>query len=249
MPGDRATRRAPLADLRDEGLAILQAAAARGLTLRATGGIGVALRCPSSALSPLRREYKDIDLVGVGKERKQLDALLRELGYAGDEEFNLLHGSSRLLYWDRANGRQLDVFLDRVIMCHALDLGERLPLDELTLPPADLLLTKLQVVETNERDLQDAVALLVDCEVDGERVASVLAADWGWWRTATEVLGKVEGYGASVLASEQAALLRGRISALRERIDAEPKSLRWRARAKVGERVRWYELPEEGAAK
>ena len=26
-----------------------------------------------------------------------------------------------------------------------------------------------------------------------------------------------------------------------------PKSLRWKARAKVGERVRWYEVPEETA--
>ena len=34
---------------------------------------------------------------------------------------------------------------------------------------------------------------------------------------------------------------------LEERIEAEPKSRAWRLRAKIGERKRWYELPEERA--
>lgn len=235
----------PLADPRDEAVRILEAARARGIVLRATGGIAVSLLAPSAGRPPLDRSYKDVDLVGVGRARREIDGLLRELGYEADEPFNLLHGRERLLYRDVPNGRQLDVFLDRIVMCHALEVADRLDLFERTLPPADLLLTKLQVVQTNERDLKDAIALLLDADVDDERVAQVVSADWGWWRTVTETLGKVEGYAASLDGFDHLDELRARVAGLRARIEAEPKSLRWKGRARVGERVRWYELPEE----
>lgn len=226
---------------------MVREAAARGLILRATGGIAVVLRCPSASRAPLKRVYKDLDFVALSRQRQGIEELLIERGYEPEREFNLLHGRSRLLFWDRAHGRQLDVFLDRIVMCHPLELSGRLALDEFTLPAADLLLTKLQVVETNERDLKDAVALLVDCELDADRIAHILADDWGWWRTATEVLAKVETYAASLPSFNEADLVAERVRWLREVIDATPKSLRWKARARIGERMRWYEVPEEGA--
>jgi hypothetical protein len=221
----------PLPDLRDEAKRLLRAADERGLTIRAIGGVAVGLRCPSAT-----RQYKDLDVVCLSQQRRDVDAFFVEHGYVADAEFNLLQGHRRLLHFDRANDRRLDTFVDRFEMCHALDLRDRLALDELTLTPADLLLTKLQVVETGERDLQDMVALLLDAEIDDERVAQVCADDWGWWRTATETLDKLERYEPS---------LAPQIAQLRKRIEAAPKSLRWRARAKIGDRVRWYELPED----
>jgi hypothetical protein len=234
----------PLADVSAEGLRVVSEAGDRGLTVRLVGGTAVAARCPSARRPPLARPYKDVDVVGRRSERVPLRDLLVELGYEPNEEFNLLQGDERLLFWDKANDRQLDVLLDRFELCHALDLGDRLELDEVTLTPADLLLTKLQVWETNERDLRDAVALLADCEIDLDRVAEVLGSDWGWWRTALEVLGRVEAY-AAILEPEERTHVEARIAALRDRVEQEPKSLRWKARAKVGERVRWYEEPDE----
>ncbi len=234
---------APLPDLREEAHRVLQSANEEGLTLRAIGGLAVAIRCPSAAHPPLAREYKDLDVVGLSSERKQIDSFLARLGYTPNEEFNLLHGHQRLLHYDRFNGRQLDTFLDHFQMCHTLELKDRLALDELTLTPADLLLSKLQVVETNERDLKDMLALLLDAEIDATRIARVCADDWGWWRTATEVLDKVRAYAEH--EDVQPDAVRTRLEELRARLDEEPKSLRWRARAKVGDRVRWYELPEE----
>ena len=221
----------PLADLRAEAKRLLAASAERGLTVRATGGVAVGLLCPSAA-----REYKDLDVACLSTQRQEVDALFVDHGYIADAEFNLLQGHQRLLHHDPVHHRRLDTFVDRFEMCHALDLRDRLDLDELTLTPADLLLTKLQVVETGERDLVDAAALLRDAEIDDARVAEVCANDWGWWRTATQTLEKVE-----LFAPDTAP----RVAQLRARIDAEPKSLRWRARAKIGDRVRWYEEPEE----
>jgi hypothetical protein len=176
-----------------------------------------------------------------------LTQALEALGYEGDREFNALHGRERLLFWDATNGRQLDVFVDRMVLCHTLDLADRVTREPRTLPLADLLLAKLQVVELNERDLKDATALLADHDlgpdgVDAERVTEVLASDWGWWRTATGTLERVAGY-AGDLDGFGAAVERA--GALGERIEAAPKSRRWRMRAKIGERKRWYELPEE----
>lgn len=234
----------PVHDLTAEARRVVEEAALRGITLRVLGGVAVALVCPSTEREPLARSYKDLDLVGRRSERRDVDRILVDLGYRAGNEFNVLHGANRLLYWDDTNARQLDVLLDRFEMCHSLELSARLELDELTLPPADLLLTKLQVRETNERDLKDASALLLDAAIDSARVARVLASDWGWWRTATEVLDRVRAF-ASRLPEVERSHVHGTIDALRQRIDREPKSIAWRVRAKVGDRVRWYEEPED----
>ncbi len=234
----------PRADVLEEGERLVRAAAERGLTVRLLGGAAVAHLCPSARRAPLARPYKDVDLAGLRRERSELAALLGELGYDGRDEFNVLQGGRRLLFHDSANDRQLDVVLDRFEMCHALELSDRLALGEIALGTTDLLLTKLQVRATNERDLKDAAAILLDCDVDVKRVAQLLASDWGWWRTATEVLDRVEAY-VLVLAEDERTRVQTRIEALRTAIGREPRSARWRVRALVGDRVRWYQEPEE----
>jgi hypothetical protein len=237
----------PLADLRREAPRVLDEIDRREIPARAVGGLAIHLRCPSAVEPPLARDYKDLDLATVYAATRSLTQALEELGYEGDREFNALHGRERLLFWDAGNERQLDVFVDRMVLCHTLDLTDRVALEPRTLPLADLLLAKLQVVELNERDLKDATALLADHElgpdgVDAERVTEVLAADWGWWRTATATLERVAHYAGDLGGFDTVA---ERVAALGERIAAAPKSRRWRMRAKIGERKRWYELPEE----
>jgi hypothetical protein len=139
-------------------------------------------------------------------------------------------------------------------MCHKVPVGERLVLEPETLPLAELLLTKLQIVELNDKDVRDVLALLLGHEVgeeDGElvnagRVAALCASDWGLWRTITANLEALDADAVSyALSLEEQAVVSRRIRALLERIEAEPKSRAWRLRARIGERVRWYELPEE----
>ena len=240
----------PLDDLRQEAPRVLTELDRREIPARAVGGLAVHLRCPSAAKPPLVRDYKDLDLATRYSEVRPLTQTLEELGYEADREFNALHGRERLLFWDVANGRQLDVFVDRMVLCHTLEFGHRVQLEPRTLPLADLLLSKLQVVEIDERDLKDAAAILADHEldadgVDAERVTEVLAADWGWWRTATASLERVAGYAGDLGDFTGATAVTERIGALAERVEAAPKSRRWRMRAKLGERKRWYELPEE----
>jgi hypothetical protein len=236
-----AIMREPLADPVDEALELLGEADSRGIVLRALGGVAVRLIAPAARRPPLERRVKDIDVAGHSQDRDAIAALLTDFGYVPDAEFNLYQGATRLLFYDTANGRQLDVFLDQLVMCHTLPLRDRLGEADRTLTAADLLLSKLQVVELNERDLQDAAALLADCEIDDDRLASVLAADWGWWRTCTENLGRVADYADGI----GLPAVRGRVAELSRAIEAAPKNFKWRARARVGERAQWYRLPEE----
>ncbi len=227
---------------------MLDAAREEQVVLRATGGLAVWLRCPSARTPPLARDFKDLDLVAPAGIARPVTALLQSLGYAGDEEFNQLHGHQRLYFWDAANNRQLDVFVDQITMSHDLDLAKRIDLNEDTITLADLLLTKLQVFEINDKDLKDAAAILADHSLDEDmvdRITSLLGSDWGWWRTATRNLDKVAAYAASLDRFEGTATVTHRVEELKQRIDKAPKSMRWRARARVGERMRWYELPEE----
>jgi hypothetical protein len=246
-------RSGPVADLDGEAVRVLDAAQAEGVLLRALGGLAVKLICPSARVPPLARSYKDLDLATRHGESPRVTDLLRSLGYEPDLEFNALHGLKQLYFWDPTHRRQLDVFVDRIDLSHTLEIADRLDVTPRTLSPADLLLTKLQVVEVNEKDLKDGCALLADqpisaSGIDPARVTEVLCDDWGWWRTCTETLASVAGYARSLDGFAGKDDVLRATTDLRASIDAAPKSVRWRMRSIIGERVRWYELPEETGA-
>jgi hypothetical protein len=240
----------PAEDIKQEATRVLDAANADGFPLRLLGGLAIYLRCSSAqAHETLQREYKDLDFVTLAKWSAKTKALFAKLGYTGNKTFNALHGHQRLLFWDEPHGRQVDIFLDRMQMCHTLDFRARLSIDTRTLPLADLLLSKLQVVEVNQKDLTDMIMLFYDYDVtDNEQginaahIAGLTASDWGLNRTLEINLQKVKDYSVE---QQFPASIAERIDKLAAAMAARPKSLSWKTRAMVGERVRWYELPEE----
>ena len=180
-----------------------------------------------------------------------MQKLFESIGYEGDRRFNTLNGHQRLLYLDAANGRQIDVFIDRMKMCHVIELANRLGHEGATLTPADLLLSKLQVFEVNMKDLVDTVALLLDHPIsdqDGDAInaaylGKLTAEDWGLHRTLQLNTARVRD--AARALDVDAGRINQRLDELWMRIDAQPKSFRWKMRARVGDRVTWYQLPEE----
>ena len=243
-----------LPDVVEEGRRVLARADEQNVTLRLLGGVAVVLRSGNGLAEPFRRAYEDLDFATSRASAKACAGLLRELGYEPHVPFNSLHGSERLLFFDTQHGRKADVFVGRFRMSHEIPLEERLALEPLTVPLAELLLTKLQIAELNEKDVRDSIALLhghsVGDEdgdaVNGARVAEILGDDWGLWRTIT---GNLAVCGDHLVryaldAAEQRRVAE-RIDLLGGWIDAEPKSRAWRLRARVGERKRWYETPEE----
>src|SRR6266581_8115981 len=149
----------------DEAKRVLDEAKERGIILRLFGGVAVKYHCPSATHRSLQRSYPDLDFFGRGKQGREIRKLFLDLGYEPNQRFNALHGATRLIFEDAKNQRVVDIFLDVFRMCHTLHLGERLSLDDSTIPISDLLLTKLQVVEINEKDIRDLIAILRDHEV------------------------------------------------------------------------------------
>jgi len=242
----------PLADAVAEGDRIAESASQQGLPLRLLGGVAVALRCPSSRRPPLRREYADIDLAARGSAAKEVIALLGSLGYAADREFNTLHGHRRLLFWDEANRRQVDVFVDEAHLCHRIDFRQRLDFPSRTLSLADLTVLKLQVVETNDKDYLDLCAIFADhhlgcgeSEIDSAYIASLAAGDWGLWRTMGMVAERTAQFALALPGFDAGEQVANRLARLREELDKVPKTRGWKLRSRIGDRKRWYELPEE----
>jgi len=241
----------PLEDPVAEARRLIAAAAERGLLLRALGGVALYLLAPDGK-PRLPRRVKDIDVAVPRGSGRPAARLLEQAGYAGDEMFNALHGSRRLLFVDPHHERHLDVFVGEFSMCHAIPLTARLDRSPLTVPPEELLLSKLQIVEATANDQSDVYSLLVQYEVgpgaglDASFVAGLCAKDWGLWRTC---VGSIERLLANLESSPldpgEASRVEGRLEALRGYLEAEPKTVKWRLRSQVGDKVRWYQQPEE----
>jgi hypothetical protein len=244
----------PLRDILDEARRLNAAAMQHGIAARLLGGAGVALHAHATIPSPLRRAYRDLDYVVARASWTAWHDMLPGFGYEPDLPFNTLHGRQRLLHFDRSNGRQLDTFVGSFEMCHVLDLDDRINSSGPSLAPVDLLLTKLQVVEINNKDITDVLLLLADHPVvsgdpegvDPGRLASVLGGDWGWYTTVTDNLAIVAASTEKMdLDDELGDHLRTQLDALRAAADSAPRSLRWRMRSLIGRRAPWYDLPEE----
>jgi hypothetical protein len=266
-----------------EAFGLARGAAAAGLGLKLLGGLAVRVICPD--FPPRLRAGQDMDFACLGKGRKAVATYLEQSGCVPDRRFNNLNGD-RQMYFNAPSGRPIDVMVDRLTMCHTLDFRPSFGQLPFTLDVVDVLLTKLQIVELNEKDARDLLQLLAAVPlssdpgqgaggpapavvsgqaagpdpagpaaarqpgqvIDTGRFGKLLGSDWGWWRTVTGNLNKL-----AALAAERPELLPPAppldpLRACRQLLDvahAAPKSVKWKLRANVGDRVRWYELPEE----
>ncbi len=224
------------------------------------GGLAFHARCREwTAL--VDRKRRDIDLATRSKDRKALTDMMAGAGYTPDRQYNALYGHKQLYFVDEARERPVDVLVDRLEMCHRFEFADRLKVGGVTLPPAELLLSKLQVVKINRKDVLDALALmseypLADGDEGGDaislrRITGLTSNDWGWWRTVTGNLERLD----SMLGSLQPGELEfgrpsrfqpaAQIAAIRAAIDGAQKSPRWRLRSRIGDRLTWYQEPEE----
>ncbi|MDA8197811.1 MAG: hypothetical protein M0Z54_00070 [Thermaerobacter sp.] len=244
----------PLPNPLREARRLTALAHAEHVTARLLGGVAVAIRAEGRLPPALQRPYKDLDYVTRRRDAATWAQILERAGYVPDAAFNRLHGAQRLLHYDPANAKQLDTFIDTFAMCHVLDLQDRLPTTGETLSPADLLLTKLQIVEVNDKDLIDTIALLLshplgrhsEDVIDLTALAGVLGQDWGWYTTISDNLTKVKERLSTVnLDPEPKETVLARLEELQEALPRFPKTLKWKLRAKVGRRLIWYDLPEE----
>jgi hypothetical protein len=237
---------------------VVAAAGEEGLALRTLGGVGVWQRLGTGrpAYEAVRPVAGDVDFLGPAKSEARVKRVLEKLGGVPDERVNAWHGDRRQVWsFARDDGVSLDidVFLGRPPLCHALEFADRLALPGVAMSPADLLLQKLQIVRCNHKDLIDVVALLAEHPLEGgpgpagidvDRVVGPAARDWGFFHTATTNLARV-GEAATGLVRLGVPAATERAAALTAAMHAAPKSRRWAVRARVGTRVPWYQEVED----
>jgi hypothetical protein len=243
-----------------EADALMQLAADRSLTVRLAGSIAVRAHSPAQAhlLTALgRRPYRDIDLMAYTKQKREIAALFESRGYVLDADIRLAQewGVKRFVYDHPESHVKVDVFFDELEMAHTIDFAGRLELDSPTITVTDLLLTKLQIHEFTPNDLIDSIVLLAEHKVaergpdtiDRDYIADIMRKDWGFYYTTQANLGKiVDSLGDyAALPADTAHSVRDRATGLRDAIERAPKTQRWKLRARVGDRVKWYEHVED----
>ncbi len=251
-PRDQAAFSIDRATLEAEVARIIGFAEEAGIPLRVLGSIAVSIRCPAATalLAPSKRTYADIDMVAYRRGAKELTELLVRLGYVDDREVYAASEGARSILHHSDRHVHLDVFYDRLEFCHVIPLAGRLEDERPTIPLAELLLSKLQIVKINEKDIVDTIMLLLDHPlgdrggdtIDLERIARLTAADWGLWRTLTQNLEKVATMAATQPHLDGAARDRAiaAVRTIKARIDGEPKPMAWRMRDRIGDRRQWW---------
>ncbi len=245
-----------LPDLEAEMHRLIAQAQSQGIFLRLLGGLAIKVQCPQPMHPALERKYPDIDFVTDKAGAKELLSFLPEVGYTPNKTFNTLSGDRRQLWYDEEQGRQVDVFIGEFTMCHTLPLADRLDVEPLTIPLAELFLSKAQIVQLNRKDVLDLLALLLYHEVgsgdnstiNSDLIASLCAKDWGLYTTISLNAEKLRTYldeGEIALSPDEVQTIKRRIISLQKAMDDAPKTMAWKMRARVGTRVRWYEEVEE----
>jgi hypothetical protein len=239
----------------EEATRIIQVANGDKVTLRLIGGVAVRFHCHGPHSSHVRT-YHDIDIFGLSRERTGIHLIFQKLGYSPNDRYNVLYGASRLQFFNPSNKGHVDVYLDKFIMDHTLDFRTRLAIDKVTISVTDLLLTKLQIVRFTEKDSIDTIAILED-HVIGQKddqetlnleyIARLCAEDWGLYKTFTLNLHKMrEIIEKGSLTPEEREDLTVKIEAIQKAVENKEKTLRWKLRSLLGEKIKWYEEIETG---
>jgi hypothetical protein len=234
---------------------ILSVAKDESVTLRLLGATAIRSRSETAKKMSQSRKLTDLDFVAYKKDRKKIEEIFARLGYAPNSTFNMLHGDERLMFF--GSDFKIDVWLEVFRMAHTFNFKDRLAVDNLTLPLSDLLMTKLQIVELNEKDVRDLICLLNDHDlsendenlemINIKRLADESQKNWGVYKTFTMNLNKIRTllpkYEAEATLIDSQLVL-DRIDRILSSVEAAPKGVGWKMRAKIGEKKPWYETPD-----
>jgi hypothetical protein len=246
-------------ELVQEAVGIVERAQRIGVPLRVMGACAIRIHCGNHIelhKVKMQRKLTDLDFVTLRIYQTSVREVLKEFGYSPELA---MVGMGRDIYRKSERGIGVDVFFDKLEMCHTIELEDRLENDFPTLSLADLILEKLQVVKINEKDIKDIIVLLLEHElgetdketIDIGYIAKLLSDDWGFYYTVTTNLNKIGNmimnrYG-NLLTLQEIQTVQSKIRAMLSRLEEEPKSMKWKIRGKIGTKKIWYRDVEEVA--
>lgn len=243
--------------LQNEAVTLVHQANDQGITLRLVGSAGIRLHCsgPDQVMDLLGRPAKDLDFVVPLEHRKGMRRFLEARGYVIDRDLLVAMEGTRYSFKHAETEIDIDVFVEKLRFCHKIELRNRLQRHSLTIPLEELLLQKLQIVSPTVTDTLDVGVILATHPIgsggenpeafDAGYIARLLARDWGFHHTATRNLARIQdavAFGGTIdIDPEANRRVREAIGRLSAAIEAEPKSLAWKLRDKVGERKQWWQ--------
>jgi hypothetical protein len=236
---------------------IIKASDSAGVQLRVIGSLAFQMHCPNFGYiqQAMGRAYTDIDFAAYSKQSKEIKVLMAAMGYNENREVFIVSEGERAIYDKPEIDMHIDIFYDKLNFCHVIRWTGRLDVDSPSIPLAEMLLEKMQIVQINEKDIIDTIMLFLEHplgDIDKEtinikRVAELCSTDWGLWRTTTMNLNKVRqlAQGYEQLTTEQKDKVSQQVESAMTRLDQAPKSMAWQLRARVGDRVKWYKDVDE----
>ncbi len=242
-------------DIVKEMYRLIDAANAKTIQLRAIGGLAVQVHNKKNHPAFIR-EFGDLDFVVPSKQRRDFEAFMPTMGYSAHKQFNMLNGDQRQIYYHNDSEMKIDIFMGDFEMCHKIPMENRLAADPVTIPLAELLLSKAQIVELNHKDLMDITSLLLNNDlgdhdkdtINLQILAQLCSQDWGLYKTTSINLRKVEEMikkEDATLTQAEKDLVMGRAQQIQRTFEEMPKPLPWQIRDRVGTRVKWYIEVEE----
>jgi hypothetical protein len=244
----------------EEAMRILRAASEAKVALKMLGGLAVKIHSLNEEEFANRlgrsaepgQEYSDIDFATYYKSRDGVRKVMESLSYSKRPSTMSTSASQRQIYFHPKRWFYVDVFWDKLKAAnHPISFRGRLAIDPISIPLADLLLEKLQIVSFSKKDMTDTLLLLKAHTVtekeeletiSTDRVARVLSRDWGFWYTVTTNLQGIREHvkEMSVLTTQETSDLSSKVEKLLHATNSVPKSLRWKLRAMIGTRRKWY---------
>jgi hypothetical protein len=236
----------------EEAIRLQDEAERSGIQLRLLGALAFRLQCPKNAskFEALERRISDIDFAASSHQRDEILTFFKDQGYLVDENVLYTGGGYRYIFENPDNHNHIDIFFDRLEMSHTIPFQDRLAIEGRTISLADMLLEKMQIVEINRKDFKDAAVLLLEHEVGTEDrtinieyISGIMRDDWGFFHTFTVNLAKLRDALPQFesFTNEERAIVEGRIAEMLERVNAAEKSTKWKLRARIGTRLRWYQ--------
>ncbi|MBI5824275.1 MAG: nucleotidyltransferase family protein [Chloroflexi bacterium] len=234
---------------------LIKAGDGKKIQLRAIGGLAV--QAHNKTNHPLfAREFADLDFVVASKQRRSFEAFMPEVGYQPNKKFNIMNGDQRQIYYHETTEMKVDIFVGDFEMCHKIPLEDRLTADPVTIPLAELLLSKAQIVELNRKDALDLTSILLNNETgDGDNetinlkiLAQLCSQDWGLYKTTSinlrRVVELVDEKDISLTHDERGLIIR-RVREIEKTFAEMQKPVAWQLRDRVGTRIKWYIEVEE----
>jgi hypothetical protein len=236
-----------------------------GVHFRLVGGLAIRLHVQIHGFEELYKKMKrlgdkieitDIDGAISYKHMKKMDKFMKKFGYLKRKPTLSTAASQRRIYIHPKNWWFCDVFYGKMKFNHDIELDhKRLQLDSPTLPLAELLLGKTQIVFMTYKDIADTIMLLLAHEIGfddtpemlnikyiGEKYFQKGTYAWGFYYTVTTNLSKIKDILPEFeeLSEEQRNIIREKIDKMIKYFEELPKNRSWRAIVKIGASKKWY---------